>query len=76
MNKLFDFFGGRKTTFALILFVSLVAILFLDKCNFDQFSNLVIWIFGTYCVGNGIEYVGKGLKKKWSEYITILKGYS
>ena len=47
MNKLFDFFGGRKTTFALILFVSLVAILFLDKCNFDQFSNLVIWIFGT-----------------------------
>ena len=63
MEKLFDFFGGRKTTFALILFISVVAILFLEKCDFNQFSNFVIWIFGTYCVGNGIEYVGKGLKK-------------
>tara|TARA_R100000656_G_scaffold81064_1_gene59392 strand:- start:282 stop:476 length:195 start_codon:yes stop_codon:yes gene_type:complete len=64
MNKLFEFFGGRKTTFALLLFVSVIAILFLDKCDFNQFSNFVIWVFGSYMIGNGIEHVGIGLKKK------------
>ena len=57
MNKLYNFFGGRKTTFALIIFVVIIAILFLEKCTFDQFSNLVIWIFGSYMVGNGIEHM-------------------
>ena len=64
MGKLFEFFGGRKTTFALILFIAIIAILFLDKCTFDQFSNLTIWIFGSYMVGNGIEHISTGINSK------------
>ena len=64
MGKLFDFCGGRKTTFALLLFIAVTVILFLDKCDFNQFSNFVVWVFGSYMIGNGVEHVGKGLAKK------------
>jgi hypothetical protein len=64
MGKLFDFCGGRKTTFALLLLVALTTFLFLDKCVFAEWLDGIIWIFGVYAVGNGVEHVGKGISKK------------
>jgi len=64
MIKLYEFFGGRKTTFAILLLTAVTTFLFLDKCDFSGWLDGIVYIFGTYAVGNGIEYVGKGLKKK------------
>ena len=44
MNKVFEFFGGRKTAFALLLFIVVTALLFLHKCDFPQWSEFIIWI--------------------------------
>lgn len=64
MNKLYNFFGGRKTTFAVLLFVAVTCFLFLDKCDYSGWLDGIVYIFGTYAIGNGIEHVGIGLKKK------------
>ena len=64
MGKLFEFCGGRKTTFALLLFVAVTAFLFLDKTDYSGWLEGIVYIFGTYAIGNGIEHVGKGMKKK------------
>tara|TARA_R110000765_G_scaffold166976_1_gene271865 strand:- start:414 stop:608 length:195 start_codon:yes stop_codon:yes gene_type:complete len=64
MNNFFGFLGGRKMFFALILTVVVSTFLFLDKCDFAQWSNFVIWIFGTYAIGNGIAHIGDGMKGK------------
>ena len=64
MGKLFDFCGGRKTTFALLLLIALTTFLFLDKCVFTEWLDGIVWIFGVYAVGNGVEHVGNGLRKK------------
>jgi hypothetical protein len=63
MEKLFNFCGGRKTTFALLLFIAVTVFLFLNKCDFTGWSNFIIWVFGSYALGNSIEHVGKALKK-------------
>jgi len=64
MIKLYDFFGGRKTTFAILLFVAVTVFLFLDKTDYSGWLEGIVYIFGTYAIGNGIEHVGKGMKKK------------
>jgi len=64
MNKLFSAIGGRKMFFALILMIIVSTILFADKCNFDQWSNFVIWVFGTYALGNIGEHVAEKFGKK------------
>jgi hypothetical protein len=65
MEKLYGMFGGRKMLFALILLVIATIFLFTDKSDFGGWSNFVIWIFGTYCVGNGMEHLSETkLKKK------------
>jgi len=64
MNKLFEFFGGRKTFLALILLIIVSVFLISDKCNFDQWADLTMWLFGIYAVGNGVEHIGRGIKKK------------
>ena len=63
MNKLFDFFGGRKTTFAILLLIIASVFLATNKCTFDQWTEIIIWIFGVYALGNGVEHIGRGLKK-------------
>ena len=64
MEKLFGLFGGRKMFFAITLLLVATLFLFLDKSDFAGWSNFVIWIFGTYCVGNGIEHISEINKKK------------
>ena len=57
MEKLFDVLGGRKMFFAIILLIIATIFLFVDKSDFAGWSNFVIWIFGSYCVGNGLEHL-------------------
>jgi len=64
MNKFFDFLGGRKMFFALILTLIVSVFLFTDRCNFEQWSNFCVWVFGSYAIGNGVAHIGNGLNKK------------
>ena len=57
MEKLFNVFGGRKMFFAIILTIIATIILFVDKSDFNGWSNFMIWIFGSYAIGNGIEHI-------------------
>lgn len=59
MNRFFNFFGGRKSVFAFLLFTLVTTFFLLNKANFDQWSNFCIWVFGTYAVGNGVELLTK-----------------
>ena len=62
MEKLFDVLGGRKMFFAIILLMIATIFLFVDKSDFAGWSNFVIWIFGSYCVGNGLEHLSRDKK--------------
>ena len=57
MEKLSSVLGGRKMFFAIILLIIATIFLFVDKSDFAGWSNFVIWIFGSYCVGNGLEHL-------------------
>tara|TARA_R100001244_G_scaffold102828_1_gene76575 strand:- start:133 stop:336 length:204 start_codon:yes stop_codon:yes gene_type:complete len=57
MKKIYEFLGGRKMTFALALFIIATIILWVGKSDFSGWSNFIIWIFGTYALGNGIEHM-------------------
>jgi len=64
MKNFFDFLGGRKMFFALILTIVVSIFLFTDKCDFNQWSNFCIWVFGTYAIGNGVAHIGSGMSKR------------
>ena len=64
MNKFFKAIGGRKMFFALILMSVVSGFLFTNKCDFNQWSNFVIWIFGSYAIGNMGEHIANGIAKK------------
>jgi len=64
MSKLFKFFGGRKTFLALFLLTVVSVFFVINKCNFQEWSDLTMWLFGIYAVGNGVEHIGIGMKKK------------
>ena len=57
MQKLFDFLGGRKMFFAILLFLCATIFLFVDRASFADWSQFVMWIFGIYAVGNGAEHL-------------------
>jgi hypothetical protein len=64
MENFFKFLGGRKMFFALVLMAIVSVFLFTDRCDFSQWSNFVVWVFGTYAIGNMGEHIADGLKKK------------
>jgi len=64
MSKLFQFFGGRKTFIALFLLVVVSVFFIINKCSFQEWSDLTMWLFGIYAVGNGVEHISTGMKKK------------
>ena len=63
MKKFFEFLGGRKMFFALILVLVVTVFLFTNRCDFERWSNFCIWVFGSYAVGNGVAHIGQGLTK-------------
>ena len=64
MEKFFGFLGGRKMFFALVLMLIVSVFLYMGKCEFSQWSEFVIWIFGTCALGNGVEHLANGIGKK------------
>lgn len=56
---MYEFLGGRKMFFAIILLLVATIFVFTDKSDVEGWSNFVIWVFGSYCVGNGIEHFSK-----------------
>jgi len=62
MNKIYEFLGGRKMTLAIFLFVVATVMLWVGKSDFGGWSNLIIWIFGTYAVGNVGEHLSPHLR--------------
>ena len=64
MQKLFDFLGGRKMFFAILLFLCATAFLFIGRADFSNWSEFVMWIFGIYAAGNVGEHVSTGIKSK------------
>ena len=67
MNKVYEFLGGRKMTLAIFLFIAATVILWVGKSDFEGWSNLIIWIFGTYAVGNVGEHLSPHLDSSFSE---------
>lgn len=63
MNKLYDFFGGRKLTFAILLMVVSGGFVFFNKFTAQEWVEFMIWVFGTYAVGNVGEHLSKRIKK-------------
>jgi|TARA_R110001592_G_scaffold251500_1_gene514148 hypothetical protein len=59
MDKIFNLFGGRKMFFAILLTIIATIFLFIDKSDFAGWSNFMIWIFGSYAIGNGIEHIAE-----------------
>ena len=64
MNNFYDFLGGRKLAFALI--VTLIASVFVwfGKCTAADWVDFMKWVFGIYAGGNVGEYFGKAFTKK------------
>ena len=52
MGAVYDFFGGRKFFFALLLWSTAVVFVVLDKADFTGFSQFVMWVFGIFAAGN------------------------
>ena len=58
MEKLFEKLGGRKMFLAIMLTIIATVFLFINKSDFEGWSNFMIWIFGSFAIGNGIGYIG------------------
>ncbi len=52
MRKVYNFFGGRKLFFALLLLSTAIVFVAVDKAEFPDFSQFIMWVFGIYSVGN------------------------
>lgn len=64
MENIYAWFGGRKMFLGMFLFVlATLLFIFSDKTDFAGWSELVMWIFGIYAVGNVGEHLSEGLKK-------------
>lgn len=63
MKKVYEFLGGRKLLFAIILFLVISAFVLIGKATTDQWMDFNKWIFGIYASGNGLEHIAKAIKK-------------
>ena len=59
MEKIYNLLGGRKMFFAIILLIISTIFLFMEKSDFSGWSNFMIWIFGSFAIGNGIGKFGQ-----------------
>lgn len=56
--------GSRKLVFALLLTILASAFAWYKSVDFNDWSNFMIWIYGTYASMNVGEYFGKKLNKQ------------
>lgn len=64
MEKVYNFMGGRKLLFALILMLVASGFVWYDKINGQQWIDFMKWIFGIYAGGNIGEHFSKMIIKK------------
>ncbi len=64
MKEAYDFLGGRKIFFALLLTLIMTLGWFFDYSNADQWMDFEKWVFGIYAVGNGTEHISNAVKSK------------
>lgn len=64
MGKLYEFLGGRKLSFALIVTVIASVFVWFGKCTAADWVDFIKWVFGIYAGGNVGEYFGKAFSKK------------
>jgi hypothetical protein len=62
MIRFFEYLGGKKMFFALLLTILITIFLIFGKCTFSEWADFCIWINGAYIVGNGIEHFSKRKK--------------
>jgi len=48
--------------FAILLFVTSVVFVSIDKASFREWASFVQWVFGIYAAGNVGEHVSKTIK--------------
>ena len=56
--------GYRKLIFALVLTTLATVICWFKETSFNEWSNFMIWIYGTYASTNVGEYFGKAITKR------------
>lgn len=64
MKNMYDFLGGRKVLFALVLTTIMTALVFTGDASIDDWTNFMKWVFLGYVGGNGVEKVSNALKKE------------
>lgn len=64
MNKVYDFLGGRKVLFALILTVIISLMVYTDHAKIKDWTDFMKWVFVAYVGGNGAEHIAKNISKK------------
>jgi hypothetical protein len=63
MTKAYEFLGGRKILFALILTAIITSMVFFGKATIEDWSSFMKWVFVGYVGGNGAEHIAKSIKK-------------
>ena len=63
MNNFFNKMGGRKLIFAILLTAIASLMLWFDKSTTAEWREFMIWIYGTYAVGNVGEHLSGMMKK-------------
>lgn len=58
-QKIYTAIGGRKAVFLLILIiVSIVSTTFIKVEYYTSMMQYLAIMFGAFCAGNGLEYIG------------------
>lgn len=63
MNKVYDFLGGRKVMFALILTAIITVMVFTGDAQVADWKDFMKWVFVAYVGGNGAEHIANSIKK-------------
>ena len=54
---------NRKFKAFLLVFLMVTALLAFNRLSGEQYTEMVKWIFGLFMAGNGVEHLGKAVKK-------------
>lgn len=64
MKKVYDFLGGRKVLFALILTAIISVMVFTGHAAITNWTDFMKWVFVAYVGGNGAEHIAQSIGKK------------
>lgn len=64
MNKIYNFFGGRRYFFAEQIFIVSMVLLLYNKIKPENFVDISIWTLGIYAGSNLFQKLGETMKGK------------